>query len=100
MSAGSGVLEGASGDSAWYMANATMLMQYSSCIHRLNPFLGRAPELAVDLCLCMCSVDLCHYVLTSGTCYIRGCFFLCSGGSRVWKGGFHAHVHSSNHAPF
>ena len=23
-----------------------------------------------------------------------------SGGSRVWKGGFHAHVHSSNHAPF
>ena len=22
-----------------------------------------------------------------------------SGGSRVWKGGFHAHVHSSNHAP-
>ena len=22
------------------------------------------------------------------------------GGSRVWKGGFHAHVHSSNHAPF
>ena len=23
-----------------------------------------------------------------------------SGGSRVWKEGFHAHVHSSNHAPF
>ena len=23
-----------------------------------------------------------------------------SGRSRVWKGGFHAHVHSSHHAPF
>ena len=23
-----------------------------------------------------------------------------SGGSMVWKEGFYAHVHSSNHAPF
>ena len=27
------------------------------------------------------------------------CMVTCSGGSRVWKGGFHAHVHSSNHTP-
>ena len=30
----------------------------------------------------------------------EGFLAVCSGGSRVWKGGFHAHVHSSNHAPF